>query len=107
MGRASRQKGANGERELVNLLKGMEVRAMRTAPLQTGQKVPDVTLLDWPEAWVEVKRDERLSVDAMIRQAEADAPEGHTPIVAFRRNQRPWSVVLPLPAFVEMIGGKS
>jgi hypothetical protein len=50
-----------------------------------------------------VKRDERMSVDAMVRQAEADAPEGHTPVVAWRRNNRPWSAVVPLPFLLELL----
>ena len=58
MGKKSRDKGARGEREIVNILLGAGYRAKRTAPLQTFQKnnAPDVLIeTDKGQITVEVK----------------------------------------------------
>lgn len=105
MSKMSRDKGKRGEREVVNLAKAAGLEAIRTAPLQTARAngAADVQLSDFPHLHVEVKRDERMSVDAMIRQAEGDMSEGHTPVVAWRRNNRPWYVAVPLPVLMELL----
>lgn len=106
----SRDKGKRGELEVVALANGSGLSARRTAPLQAaGQLDPalnvgDVLIIQFPLLHIEVKRDERMSVDAMCRQAEAEAPEGHKPVVAYRRNNRPWSAVVPLSHYLELLG---
>lgn len=57
-----------------------------------GHEQSDVVGL--PGHHVEVKRTERLSIWAAMRQAEADCAEGDVPIVFTRRNREPWLVVL-------------
>jgi Holliday junction resolvase len=103
----SREKGKRGEREVVNLAKAHGLEARRTAPLQSAldSGASDVQLPDFPTMHVEVKRDERMSVDAMVKQAEADSSEGHTPVVAWRRNDRPWYVAVPLPWLLTLLRG--
>ena len=106
VGKASRDKGATGEREFARLAYSHGVEAVRTAGLQAGRfacfrVVGDVTLSDHPQFHLEVKRDERMSVDAMVRQAERDCPEGSVPVVAYRRNRQPWRVVLPADYWLE------
>lgn len=106
----SRTKGACYERELAREAREAGVPADRTAQLQAhGARIegaPDVTLYDWPELHVEAKRDERLSVDAMVRQADDEA-EGKVPVVVYRRSRQPsravvrWDWLLGLLAEVD------
>jgi hypothetical protein len=104
MGKASRDKGAAGEREFCIVARQHDLPADRTAQLQAGRVpgAPDVLIRTWPELYVEVKRDERMSVDAMVRQANADAArypgEARVPIVAWRRNgsgRQGWRLDMP------------
>lgn len=107
MGRASREKGKRGEREVVALAREHDLEADRTAALQAGG-VPgaaDVRLRAFPGLHVEVKRDERLSVDRMVRQAEEDAPAAAVPVVAYRRNGEPWRAVVPLEYLARLWAG--
>ena len=90
-GRKSQRKGADGERELAALLREYGYPIERGGSLSFGE-VPDLTGL--PGVHIEVKRVERLNIlDAML-QAVRDAPSGVIPIVAHRRNNRPWLVTM-------------
>lgn len=101
--RFSRDKGRRGEQEVVKLTETYGLRARRDAPLQAGRAGgADVTILAHPALHIEVKRDEKMSVDAMVRQAEADA-KGGTPIVFWRRNRRGWRADVPLTLFLELL----
>lgn len=77
------------------------VPADRLAPLQAGRVpgAPDVRLRTWPELHVEAKADERLSVDAMVRQAERDVAafpgEARVPVVVYKRNRQTVRAVVP------------
>lgn len=90
---------------MVNLAKAKGLDAQRTAQLQAATRPgdPDVTLHDWPGLHVEVKRDERMSVDAMVRQARDETPLGARPIVAYRRNGQEWAAVVPLSLFFDLL----
>jgi hypothetical protein len=63
-----------------------------------------VTLTAFPDYHVEVKRDERMSVDAMLRQAQRDCGK-RIPVLAWRRNRGKWMVAMPLEHFLNLIGG--
>ena len=103
MGKMSRTKGAAGEREVVKLAKLYGLEAERTAALQAGLTGHgDVTLTQHTDYHVEVKRDERLSVDAMLRQAYKDA-DGKVPVLAYRRNKQSWNAVVPLADFFRLL----
>jgi len=100
----SRTKGASGEREVVRLATHCGLSATRTAPLQTNshQEYPpgDIELTNFPTLHCEIKRDERLSVDAMVRQAKNDAAKAtrmtRVPVVFWRRNRGEWRADVPL-----------
>lgn len=81
------------------------IHADRTASLQAGLVGEADVRVDFPGLHVEVKRDERMSVDAMVRQAEAEAPAGLTPVVCWRRNGGLWRADAPLPFFVSLLYG--
>lgn len=105
MGKTSRDKGAAYERELVRDARGFGFRADRTAALQANGAMQgshaDVAILDLPDVHLEAKRDERKSVDAMVRQAEEQAPPGSLAVVVYRRNRQPSRVVFAWRAFLE------
>lgn len=105
MSKMSREKGARGEREVVNVAKAAGVPALRTAQLQagSGHEAADVLLVPFPELHLEVKRDERLSVDRMVAQADRDAPTGRTPVVVYRRNMEAWRAVVPFVFFLGLL----
>jgi Holliday junction resolvase len=102
VGRASRDKGARGEREVADVFEAAGVPARRTAGLQAGERVEGLDVADADATLavagvhIEVKRCERIELPAWLRQAEADAPEGAEPVVAFRRNREPWRAVVRL-----------
>lgn len=100
-GRRSRNKGANGERELANLLRSHGIEAQRTAPLQAGKDSTDADVLAFDGIFLEVKRRERLEMEAWCKEAESVAGE-RIPVVAWRRNNQPWRVSLPLTSFIEL-----
>lgn len=99
MGRAARAKGAAGERELSRVIRAHGFECERTG--RNGITSEDVTH-DIPGIHLECKRDERLSVDAMVRQAERDAPRDLVPVVAYRRSRQPWRVVVPLDEYLRL-----
>lgn len=100
----SREKGARGEREVVTIATDCGLRAERQANLQaSGQgDHSDVALLDIPTLHLEVKRDERMSVDTMLRQAEKDAGL-RVPVVIWRRNKRKWRADVPLEDYFKLL----
>jgi Holliday junction resolvase len=104
----SRDKGAQGERDVVKEAAKHEIRAIRTAQLQANRQsgAPDVLLFDFPDLHIEVKRDERMSVDAMVRQAATDATDagrGGVPMVFWRRNKGEWRADVPLPWLLNVL----
>jgi Holliday junction resolvase len=104
MAKMSRDKGKRGELEVVHVFRGAGIPADRTAALQAGGVEGEADVrVGVPGLHVEVKRDEHKSVDAMVRQAEADAPEGAVPVVTYRRNGQPWRAVVPLPWLVSLL----
>jgi Holliday junction resolvase len=89
-GRRSRRKGANGEREVRDL-----IRRFGFAAVRDGRFDGDINH-DIPGTWVEVKRRETASVWAWFEQAQRDAGRrGLVPFVFFRRSKSPWLVLMP------------
>lgn len=103
MAKSQRVKGANGEREIVGILKAHGHDARRTAPMQThlGARggFADVTGLDGYH--LEVKRCERLQLDAWSHQAESECGE-NVPVVVYRRSREPWRVSMRFEDFLSM-----
>ena len=52
---------------------------------------------------MEVKRCERVELPKWLRQAESQAGEGATPVVAYRQNGQPWRAVVPLGWLLELL----
>jgi hypothetical protein len=63
----------------------------------------DVALLDVPELHLEVKHNETMSVDAMVRQAVRDCG-ARVPAVVWKRNRGEWRIDLPARWFFDLLG---
>lgn len=101
MGKMSREKGARGEREVVEIFRSHGLACDRT-PNSGGLFIPgDVTGLG--RFHIEVKRCERIDLSAWLKQAYFEA-NGNVPVVCFRRSNENWHAVTPLSLFAELIG---
>lgn len=102
MGRASREKGKRGEREVVAELArvfGAE-RVRRGYQYRDGSEAPDV----WcPLLHVESKLGKRPNLLAALEQAEGDARPGVIPIAWCRQDGRAATVTLRASDFIEIL----
>ena len=100
MGASSQRKGAAGERELAALLRqyGYDIKR---GGFVFGE-VPDLTGL--PGIHIEVKRVEKLNLDAAMDQSIADSQKFKDgfPAVFHRKNHRPWEITMRLEDFLEI-----
>lgn len=95
----SRAKGKRGELELAKVLREYGYDAHRGQQYKGGADSPDVTGI--PGYHIEVKRVERLDLDAAMEQSIRDAGED-VPLVIHRKNDKPWKVTMLLPDWIEM-----
>ena len=86
----SKRKGNNGEREFAKLCR-FEGYDVRRGQQYNGLEGEDVVGL--PGVHVEVKRVQRLNVDAAMLQSITDA-DGKVPIVAHRKNNCEWLITM-------------
>ena len=100
MGKKSRDKGKRGELEFAALCSkhGYEVRRTAQYCGKTGEAADVVGL---PGMHVEVKRTETLRLYDALDQARRDAKEG-IPLVAHRKNNHRWVVILDAEDFFEI-----
>ncbi len=100
MGRAQREKGANGEREVAAILRqaGFDVDRV---PNSGGLRVRgDLTGVDGYH--LEVKRQEVARFPLWLRQANGEC-DGKVPVVVWRPNRGQWTATLPLDALAELL----
>lgn len=95
----SRRKGADGERELANVLKRYGYEARRGQQFSGANGDADVVGL--PGVHVECKRVERLNLDAAMEQAARDAREGETPVVIHRKDRKKWKITFYLEDYLK------
>lgn len=104
-----KRKGTAAENELLHLLHEYGIRAERNeqgllADFIGGFGNPDILAkIGGEELHVEVKRTERLQLNAAIKQAERDCA-GRIPVIAHRRNRDCWRVTLTLNDFLTLVG---
>lgn len=101
MGKSQRDKGARGEREIVDILKQYGFTGRRT-PLSGGMVWKGDLEHNLLSLHIEIKRQERLHLPAWHRQAEDDCPAGKVPCVVYRRNKEPWRISMPFDWFVAL-----
>lgn len=92
---SSREKGVRGELEVAEALRHMGFEARRSQQYNGNAGGEDVTH-NIPGVHIEVKRTERLSPYAFMRQAERDAKGGAIPTVFMRSSNEAWLVCLKL-----------
>ena len=99
MSKSQRDKGLRGEREVAKAfeLAGFPVRGLEGSGDHLVVCSADLTL------HVESKRHEALRMGDWSKQAEAEAPQGTVPVVAYRRSREPWRVSLLLDDFVALL----
>lgn len=97
----SKRKGSAGERELCSILKkaGFMEAHRNDQRYVGGLENPDIALDGYH---VECKRAERFNAYEAMIQAERDANGKSIPIVAHRRNRKPWLVVMKLEDFMRL-----
>ena len=109
MGKMARDKGARGEREVIDLLQPIVDNAYRlagvaapqlkrTSSMQADGGGCDVHGIDWLA--LEVKRCETLQLDAWWRQCLQQAKPGQMPVLIYRQNSKQWRARLWLQAAV-------
>ena len=89
----SRTKGANGERELAQLLRNQGHIDARRGQQYSGLN-GDADVVGLQGVHIECKRVERFTDEPALKQAERDARAGEVPVVIYRRNNERWKVVL-------------
>lgn len=99
-GKANRERGKRGEREVATLLKGYGYDARRGA--QYSGKTGQADVEGLPGIHIEVKRTERLSLYDAMEQSIGDAREGEVPIVMHRKDRKDWVVIMRADDFMRM-----
>ena len=100
MGKAQREKGKRGERELAGILRdyGYDCRRGQQYCGSNG----DADVVGLPGIHIECKRAEKLNLYDAIFQSKRDAKTGEIPVVMHRKNNCEWLVTLPLEWFIEI-----
>ena len=99
-GKASRNKGAAAERELATMLSDQLGVTIKRKLGQARDGGDDIQIGKYR---IEVKRREALRLDDWCKQVEAASGAGDVPVVAYRRNGKPWRVVVPIDWFIEQV----
>lgn len=100
----SRNKGANGEREIAKILREQYgyTDAMRGQQHAGGPDSPDVRGVDGLH--IEVKRVEKLNIEDALQQSIRDSGENEVPVVFHRKNKEKWKATLRLDDFMNLWG---
>ena len=96
----SRTKGKTGELELARILREHGYQSRRGQQYCGASGDADVTGL--PGVHIEVKRVEALNYYGAMEQSRSDARPGELPVVAHRKNRKPWLVTMDLEDFLEL-----
>lgn len=101
IGRASREKGKRGERELAALLRSRGYDEAKRGQQYCGSNgAADVTGL--PGIHIESKRVERLDLYGAMEQSQTDAKPDEIPVVMHRRDRKPWLVTMTFEDFLTL-----
>ena len=105
-GRASREKGKRGEREIARIFREAGWETARRTSQYCGKTGDASDVTGVPGLHIEVKRVEREQVRAWMAQAERDAQaagNGDIPVVVHRRSGAPWLVTISLTDFIKIM----
>lgn len=90
----ARQKGQEGEREVIKLLAeccGEDITLKRNL-MQSMEGGYDIVGLDWLA--LEVKRQETLDIENWWKQTLRQAGDNRIPVLLYRQNRKQWYVVM-------------
>ena len=96
-----RQKGARGERELANILKGYGYEDSRRGQQYCGSN-GDADVVGLSGIHIECKRVEKLNLEKAMEQAEHDRKEQKKAAVFHRKDRKPWLVTMKLEDWMEL-----
>lgn len=107
MGKASRDKGKRGEREVAHLWRQYGWHAERTRQAE-GDNDPDVRVRvgeGHPEVpiWVEVKRYQKIAAVKWLGQAFREAHFSHVPALFMREDEGAWVTMVSSEFFLECL----
>jgi Holliday junction resolvase len=89
------QKGKRGERAWRDKLREVGfLKSYRGQQFQGGTDSPDVVCPELPSIHFEVKYTQRLDLYGAVLQAVGDAGENKVPVVAHRKNNAEWLVIM-------------
>lgn len=100
MGKASREKGKRGERELASYLRDQGYDARRGVQFCGINGNADVVGLSGVH--IECKRVETLRIYDAVEQARRDAQGADIPAVFHRRNNHEWLVIMTADDFIKL-----
>ena len=102
-GRASRNKGKRGERELAKLLTSRGYPARRGVQFKGGINSPDVICEDLNFLHLEAKWVEKLNLYNAYKQAKADAGLEKVPVVVHKQSRKEILVTMSFFDWVNLI----
>ena len=94
----SKQKGKRGELEACKELKKYGYSCHRTAQYNGKELDSKADIVGVRGLHIEVKRVERLNIEAAMEQAQRDA-KSEIPVVMHRKNGKPWLITLSADDF--------
>lgn len=98
-GKRSREKGAQGEREVAIILREFYADAKRgLAQSRSAKEVADVTGTPW---WVETKWKHTVNIHAAVAQALAACEGKRILVVTKRTGDSDWLVTVPMAQWLE------
>jgi Holliday junction resolvase len=103
IGKRSKQKGAQGEREVAALMREFGFVARRGLQFKGTADSPDVEH-NIPGFHVEVKYRRAMDFHRWLAQCEVEAGEGKAPLLFWRRDKTSWLVVLHADDFLRLAG---
>lgn len=106
MGKRSRDKGANGEREVARIIADqLGIDARRSAgQCRRGDDAPDLVLPGLPFSFhAEVKRSKMPNIRAALAQAAEAAKDGAVPVAMTRRDADVWLVTMTLDDWINLV----
>lgn len=108
MGKKSRDKGANGEREVIKYDDAYGFRSQRTAPLQAGygdEEWDDVRCTQYPLSAFrrEVKRYAKVPLGRFATEylCDKEAPAGFMNALVTRSDNEPWIISMKYEDFLK------
>ena len=103
----SKKKGAAGEREFANYCKDKGFDVRRTAQYNGKELESKADVVGIPGIHVEVKRVEKLNIHTAMEQAVRDNHGKEVPIVAHRKNHKPWLITMMADDWFKLFYGEA